>query len=133
MASPPPPPLRLAVVGGRSYRSYETLSRHADAWIAEFGEPSEIVSGGARGADALAARFAAERGYALRVFRPEDTDIGGAAALLARNTLIAERATHVLAFPTPASRGTWDTVRKARDRGKPVRVVRVDGGTRTKA
>jgi len=72
-------PVRLAVVGSRTFNDYAFMC----GVLGRF-EIREIVSGGARGADALAERYARGRGLPVRVF-PADWDTHGNSAGFLRN------------------------------------------------
>ena len=72
--------------------------------ISVWGKPGVIISGGARGADAMAERWAKEHGIPLTVFKA-DWKLGTNAGPR-RNRDIMKLATHVLAFPSNEGRGT---------------------------
>jgi len=76
----------------------------------------EIVSGGARGADALGERYAKDRGYSLRVF-PAEWDRYGKRAGYLRNAEMAKYANALLAFWDGESRGTRHMIQIARESG----------------
>ena len=114
----------LAVIGSREMKDHALFEREMSKWVAEYGAPDEIVSGGARGADTLGARYAREKGIILAVFRPDYNRYPGHIAPLMRNTQIIEYCTHILAFPSRAGRGTQDSLRKAGSR--PAQVVFID-------
>lgn len=112
----------LAVVGGRKFNSYDVLSRSLRQWETDTDvKIHTIVSGGAPGADTLAARFARENELKLIEFKPYSSP---GLTPLERNTLIVTKADYLIAFPTKESRGTWDSVRKAKARGIPVTVIK---------
>lgn len=71
--------------------------------------PLEIVSGGARGADSLAERYANERGLATKIFLP-DWESHGKGAGFIRNRDIVDYADYVIAFWDFKSKGTGHTV-----------------------
>lgn len=88
-----------------------------------------VVSGGAPGVDSLA--VATARKYGLRVAEhgPEKylepllpgmrhDERAVQIALMRRNGDIVEDCEHLVAFPGPESRGTWDAVKKAIAAGK---------------
>ena len=81
------------------------------------------MSGGAKGVDTLAERYADEHGKTKLIFKP-DWSMGKGAAL-ARNTDIIESSDVILAFTTAESRGTHDSIRKAESRGIQVFVFNV--------
>jgi hypothetical protein len=110
-------PLILSVIGSRDFSNYAQLADELDRFVQNEGQPiTEIVSGGAAGADTLAERYARERGIPLRVFRPDYAAHGRAAPLI-RNQAIIDAATCVLAFWNGHSKGTAHSLRLARKRG----------------
>ena len=115
--------MKLAIVGSREFEDYDLLCVEV-AKIQETQTIDLIVSGGAKGADTLAKKFAARNKIPLMEFLP-DYDRYGRGAPLQRNTLIVQNSNVVLAFVTASSRGTWDTIRKAQAAGKRVIIVRV--------
>lgn len=110
---------RLAIVGSRSFGDYELMARYLDAYDHERYESrvGEIVSGGAKGADSLAARWARERGVALKEFLP-DWDKYGKSAGMRRNAEIVDYADSVIAFWDGESKGTANTILRAQKAGK---------------
>lgn len=114
----------LAIVGSRHFNDWrkfrQVLARHV------YGA-STIVSGAALGVDSLAARLARTLDVAL-VEYPADWKTHGKAAGMLRNTQIVALADRVVALPCQCSRGTYDTIHKARKAGVPVVVVEVDCG-----
>ena len=114
--------MKLAIVGSREFENYDLLCAEV-AKIRETQKIELIVSGGAKGADTLAKKYAALNHIPLMEFLP-DYERYGRGAPLQRNTLIVQNANWVLAFVTASSKGTWDTIRKAENAGKRVIIVR---------
>ena len=115
--------MKLAIVGSREFTDYDLLCREV-AKIQETQTIDLIVSGGAKGADTLAKKFAAKNRIPLMEFLPDYSRYGRGAPLQ-RNTLIVQNADWVLAFVTPTSKGTWDTIRKAERANKRTIIIRV--------
>lgn len=115
--------MRLAIVGSREFENYDLVCSEV-AKIQKSKKIDLIVSGGAKGADTLARKFAALNKIPLMEFLP-DYERYGRGAPLQRNTLIVQNADYVIAFVTPSSRGTLDTIKKAKQRGLVVKVVNV--------
>lgn len=116
----------LAVIGSRTFGDRALLFARVAAFL-DAHTVTEIVSGGAAGADTLAEEAAREFGLPCTVMQP-DWQRYGKAAGPQRNARIAERADAVLAFldkPLSASVGTRDAVRRFRLLGKVVEVVEV--------
>ncbi|GAA3969788.1 DUF2493 domain-containing protein [Hymenobacter antarcticus] len=111
------PNMKVAVIGQRSFTNYPQLERELDALALAEGEAiTEIISGGARGADSLAERYAHERGIPLRVFLPDFKSYGRAGALI-RNTAIVAAADVVWAAWGGVSPGTRHALREAQRLG----------------
>jgi hypothetical protein len=106
--------MKLLVCGGRDFFDAERVDRILDIW-----GPTFIIHGGARGADALAANWAAKRGVPTRCF-PADWHTHGKSAGIKRNRqmLIEGRPDWVLAFPGGA--GTANMCAQATQHGVPV-------------
>jgi hypothetical protein len=99
--------MKIAIIGGREYKDYDRLRRILDLYPA-----TVIVSGGARGADSLGARYADEKGLQKEIYEP-DWDLFGKRAGFMRNTDIVENSDMIIAFWDGKSRGTKDSLNKA--------------------
>jgi predicted Rossmann fold nucleotide-binding protein DprA/Smf involved in DNA uptake len=113
--------MRLAVVGSRSWVDAAAITRA----VSSFSEATEIVSGGADGADTIAATVARNLGLGLVEIRPDYLRHGKGAPLV-RNREIVDLADVVLAFWDGKSRGTMHAVNYARKKGKVVHVFTTD-------
>lgn len=74
--------------------------------------PALVITGGAKGADALGEAWARQHQIPLLILKPEYDKFGKRAPLL-RNTDIVKGCTHLLAFPHSSGSGTQDAIRKA--------------------
>lgn len=110
--------MKLAVIGSRG-----VVVKNIGDYLPD--GVTEIVSGGARGADSAAAEFAVKNGIKLTEFLPEYKRYGRGAPLK-RNETIAEYADEVLAFWDGSSRGTEYTVARFRAMGKKATVIIMD-------
>jgi hypothetical protein len=121
--------MNLAIVGSRNFNDWELCKKTVlDAlkeWNIDVNDINNIVSGGARGADTLAERFAEEYGISMIVFKPDWNKHGRAAGIL-RNSDIIAKSTHVVAFPSKRGRGTQDSIRKAEGSNKKLKIVWID-------
>ena len=118
----------LAIVGSRSFIDYPLFCQHVNAWITTHGRPETIVSGGAPGADSMAARYALEYGIKPNILPAQwytNGEYDGKAGF-DRNTDIVTACTHAIAFPWQQTNGTQDTIRKLQVAKKPVTVVWID-------
>ena len=111
---------KVIIAGCRDFTDYALLRSFADDALAGI-DDIEIVSGGARGADALGERYARERGRNLKVF-PAEWEKWRAAAGPIRNSQMASYADALFAFWDGRSVGTRDMIRKAEEKGLKVQV-----------
>ncbi len=110
--------MRVAVIGSRNL-SIENLGDYLPE------EVSEIVSGGARGVDISARKYAQTHGIKLTEFLP-DYEKYGRSAPLKRNIKIIENSDLTLAFWDGKSRGTKFVIDNCKKRGVPVIVHTLD-------
>ena len=109
-------PINLGVVGSRTFSDYDYLSN-----ILQWYDIKSIISGGAKGADKLAARYAIERGIPLKEFIPDWDRLGKQAGYL-RNEKIVQASDEIVAFWDQKSRGTKHTIDIANRLGKDVAI-----------
>jgi len=115
---------KLIVAGGRDFDDYFLLkgwvNRLANETYAE--RAVSIVSGMARGADALGTQFAKEHGVRLYEF-PADWDQYGKRAGFMRNEQMGRFSDGLLAFWDIRSKGTAHMIEFMRKLNKPVHIV----------
>lgn len=108
--------MKVAIIGSRTFNDYNYLSSCLQKL---FPEPFEVVSGGAKGADALSERYAKDNGLPTIIFKP-DWDLHGKAAGFIRNKDIINAADKVVAFWDGKSKGTKHSIDLAVNQGKEV-------------
>ncbi len=105
--------MKLAIVGGRDFNDYGkfVVTIHNHFYLVRI---TEIISGGAQGADSLAKRYA--RQYLNIEYKEHPAEWGkfGKPAGFIRNQTIVDNCDMVLAFWDGESRGTADTIEKAK-------------------
>jgi|SRR5690554_1895914 len=113
--------MKIAVVGGRDFTDYDLVkSSILDNYNLD--DLSEVVSGGAKGADSLGAKFAKEYNLKLTEFKPDWKKYGRGAGFV-RNKLIIEHADVVFAFWDGKSKGTANSINIAKRSNKILRVI----------
>lgn len=110
--------MRIAVVGSRKFPDMEKVRRY----VRTLPVGTVVVSGGAEGVDKEAIAAAHEVFLSVDIFWPDWATHGKAARPL-RNTKIVNSCDRLVAFWDGSSRGTADSIEKARKAGKPVEVV----------
>lgn len=114
--------MNIGIVGGRDFNNYDLLKKNLDAYIENQSILTAIVSGGAPGTDTLAEKYAQELAVDMIVYRPDYKKFGRGAAL-ARNTQIIEHSDVVFAFWDGKSRGTMDSINKAKKLAKQLFII----------
>jgi predicted Rossmann fold nucleotide-binding protein DprA/Smf involved in DNA uptake len=122
--------MKIAIVGSRDFNDYEFLLKKMEEVVnsnmllftyeGEFPMFS-VVSGGARGADTLAERFALEHGVPIEIFYPDWNHNPKSAGIL-RNLRIIDASDIIVAFWDGKSTGTKHTIDTASKLGKDVYV-----------
>ena len=110
--------MKVAIIGSRKAHA-DHIERYLPDGV------TEIVTGGAKGVDADAMRYAQEKGLKLTVFEPRFHRYRKGAPLV-RNREIVAYADCVIAFWDGVSRGTAYSIGEAEKQGKPLTVVRVE-------
>jgi len=110
--------MKLAVVGSRDFSAYGLLRDELN----KIEEITEIVSGGARGADSLAEFYAKKHGIKPVVFEANWIAFGKPAGNI-RNTSIVNYCDQLIAFWDGHSSGTKDSINKAKAQGKLLKIV----------
>ncbi|MCS4089601.1 SLOG family protein [Rhizobium sp. BK176] len=109
--------LKIAVIGSRTFRDDKLLAKTLTER-----DPGAVISGGAKGADHLAERWARRNGVETLIFHPDRKKYRH--PYHHRNRLIVEACDMLIAFWDGRSSGTKYTIEYARRMGKPVTVVR---------
>lgn len=111
--------MKIAVIGSRTAtaKHYEELTARLELLGA-----TEIISGGAAGADTLAERYALETGTKLTTYLPDWNKYGKAAGPI-RNQDIINAADMVLAIWDGQSTGTADSLKKAKAQRKKTAII----------
>ena len=116
---------RVVVCGGLSFTDQETCFTSLDR-ILDGKEDIEIVSGHARGADALGEKYAMMHSLELTVFKADWKRYGrGAGPIRNKQMVDYAKAEHgiVVAFWNGTSRGTRNTIELARKAGLEIHII----------
>ena len=101
--------MNVAIVGSREFDNYLFFKNEVDKILLNI-NVREIISGGARGVDTLAIKYAREREIPYRVFYPQWETLGKKAGII-RNIDIVDSSDLCIAFWNGLSRGTYFTLK----------------------
>lgn len=112
---------KVIIAGGRDFNDYELLKKSLKHYN------FEVVSGLAKGADALGVRLAKEYNLPLHRFPPDWNKHGKSAGII-RNIQMAKYADALIAFWDGRSTGTGHMIKEAHKHGLKVKIVRYNCG-----
>lgn len=113
---------RVFIAGSRSFTDFDLLCAKCDFYLQNKKTSDiSIISGGAKGADALARKYAEIRGFKFIEYLA-DWSIGKKAGIL-RNIEMADNADAVICFYDGKSKGTSNMIYNAKKRNLLLRVV----------
>lgn len=117
---------RVIIAGSRTIPENSNVLFNKVSRILQNIKYSEIVSGGARGADKFGEWFAKSCSTPLKIFEA-DWDTFGKSAGYIRNKEMADYATHLIAIldMSVPSKGTRHMIKIAQDKGLEIRVIEV--------
>ena len=110
--------MNVAIVGGRDFDDYEQFKSSVNGEKIKF---KSIISGGARGVDTMAERYAKEIGVPVNIYLHDWTKHGKSAGPI-RNRQIIETADCVIAFWDEKSPRTRSSIKIAEELKKPVTI-----------
>jgi len=111
--------MKIAIIGSRTIKiNFDIIKKYLPENI------TCIISGGAKGVDSVASAYAKNNNIKLIEFLPNYKKYGRKAPLV-RNTEIIKNSDFVLAFWDNKSRGTLDSINKAKKMNKPYKIVSI--------
>lgn len=109
--------MKVAIVGSRNYSTLERVYEYVNG----LPDGTIVISGGARGVDRAAEDAARSRGLKVISFRPDWKKYGKSAGFI-RNKTIVDAADRVVAFWDLTSKGTRNSIERAKVAGKDVQI-----------
>jgi len=114
----------LAIIGSRTFDNYSYAKIEILDIIQKNNiQVTKIISGGATGADKIAEIFASEFNIPIEIIKPT-WNLGKHAGLI-RNTDIIKQSDYVIAFWNVESKGTLDSINKAKKLNKKLFIVKI--------
>jgi len=111
--------MKIAVIGSRNFTDYVLLENEL---LGIKDKIDLIISGGAKGADAFAEKWALKNNIPIEVIKP-DWNIYGKAAGVVRNRLIIESCTYCYAFWDNKTKGTLYSINYCKKLLKPIKII----------
>jgi hypothetical protein len=120
--------MKVGIVGSRFFDDFAYLEKIVNYYESKNGTITTIISGGAKGADSLAEKYAEKYHKKLVIHHAiwKKNGVYNPRAGLERNTLIVNDADYIIAFPSKTSKGTYDTINKAEKAGVRVKIHIID-------
>ena len=113
---------RLLVSGSRDWSDVEVIATELQ-FVAKKYKNVVLVSGHAIGADRIAELIAVDLGWVVEIHEPDWTLHGKSAGFKRNTTMLETDVQAVLACHKDNSKGTADTIKKAKERKIPTRVL----------
>lgn len=126
--------MNIAVIGSRGFSDYELLKEYLDKETI-----TQVISGGAQGADSLAIDYAKEKGIPWKIheanwqdittppvkvkYHPDGTPYNVLAGVN-RNTLIVDDCDKLICFWDGLSTGSMDSMKKAKAFNKKIKIIK---------
>jgi hypothetical protein len=123
--------MRLLISGSRDFNDYEFFKKKI---LEIYHDPERktgshridyIISGGARGVDKMAERFAREYDIPIEVFPAEWGKHGKSAGPIRNRLMLKQKIGEVVCFMAKESLGTKDMLTAAIEAGKPTKVINI--------
>jgi hypothetical protein len=111
--------VKLAIIGSRDFDDYLLMKKELEFFIPKI---QMIISGGARGADKLSERLAAEFNIPIKIYEAEWDKYGKRAGYI-RNELIINDCDAVIAFWDGKSKGTKHSLDLANKQNKATKII----------
>jgi predicted Rossmann-fold nucleotide-binding protein len=121
--------IKVGIVGSRSILDKQFVFDTLDFYLARLLKENEvmIVSGGAVGIDSLAVDFAGQKNLKTEIYLPDYKQYGKGATHI-RNKQIVEVSDYLVAITT-GSNGTASTIKYAKQKGIPTKIIKYGNNT----
>lgn len=123
--------MRIAVIGSRNFTTSQNgelmnsvLNEFNDQLRLNNDKIVEVITGGAKGADTFAERWALDNNVQLTIYRPDYARYGRNGAPMERNKQIVDSCDFCIAFWDGSSRGTKFVIDHCIQRSKRLKIVR---------
>ena len=112
--------MRTAIIGSRNFTDWELMEKTLSQLNFNI---TEIVSGGAKGADSLGEKYALTKNIPTKIYLPDWEKFGKAAGMI-RNADIIKNSDFVIAFWDGISKGTKQSIDLSKKTNKKLLVIR---------
>jgi phosphoserine aminotransferase len=112
--------MKIAIIGSRTFNDFNLFTLLINKLNLNF---TQIITGGAKGTDSLAEKYANENKIKLLIIKPEYDKYHFKKAPLMRNKEIVSKCNMVIAFWNGTSTGTLFTINEAKKQNIPVKII----------
>ena len=105
--------MKVAIIGSRDFNDYNYMCEMMDDFTKCHFTITTIISGGAKGADSLGEKWAEDNNLPTEIYKPDWKKYGRSAGYI-RNADIVDNSQHVIAFWDGNSKGTLNSVDRAK-------------------
>ena len=112
--------MRTAIIGSRNFSDWELMEKTLTQLSFNI---TEIVSGGAKGADSLGEKYALMKNIPTKIYLPDWEKFGKSAGMI-RNADIIKNSDFVIAFWDGISKGTKHSIDLSKKTNKKLLVIR---------
>lgn len=118
--------VKVAISGSRSITDKKFVFEQLDFYLSRLLKENEviIVNGNAKGVDCIANDWAISRGLKTIIFEPDYSKYLPKIAPIKRNEQIIAEADYLIAI-TVGSKGTASTIKMAKKKGIPIKIVKI--------
>lgn len=117
--------MKIAIVGYREFTDYNFFKKKLKKILKEYKYiPQKIISGGCRGADKLAEKYANDKKIKLKIYNA-NWDKYGKSAGNKRNKKIVNKCDILIAYLSNESVGTKNTINMARNANKKIHIIKI--------
>ena len=113
--------MKVGIVGYRFFNDYNLFEKSINDLNLNI---TTIISGGCQGADKLAEEYAKKYNIPMIIHCPNWSKYGNKAGPI-RNTTIINDSDYLIAFLSPKSKGTYDSINKAKNKKIPITILNI--------
>ncbi len=118
--------INIAIVGSRDFNNFDVFKDKLEPILSKLmARIDNIVSGGAKGTDSMAEKYAIDNNLSTIIYKPDWEKHGNSAGII-RNRTIIKSSDLIIAFLIKNSRGTSNSIKVAKELKKEIVVFEIN-------